>query len=70
MTKQQFDSMLAKLEAGKSEVGIGNIREITKLLKTIFGDKWTALVDNTTEDNLPPALQKKLAAYKKGAKKK
>ena len=72
MTKKQLDSILAKLEGKNSETSIGNIREITALLKKIFGDKWTALIENFDESDLPHSMFKKLMDYKpkKSAKKK
>ena len=69
MTKKQLDSILAKLEGKKSEVSIGNIREITALLGKVFGYSWHNMLLFTSLDDLPESIKKKLADYKPKKKK-
>lgn len=69
MTKKQLDSILAKLEGKKSQVSIGNIREITALLGKVFGVYWYTLLENMAVNDIPESIKKKLAEYKPKKKK-
>lgn len=65
MTTNKFATLLAKLDDGRSEANIGDIRQIIKYQKQILGPKFNQLIEETSEEELSAAIQKKLKAYKK-----